>query len=100
MYTDTDGFIHVQFPKVEQGATDMMAACNALVSELESLEADLRKTVWNSGARQHFEDAKRVRQAKANDMAMSLQAFSGFLTDTHHTYRRTEVRNSSIWQGL
>ncbi len=33
-------------------------------------------------------------------MADSLQTFSRFLTDTHQTYRATEIRNTSIWANF
>jgi WXG100 family type VII secretion target len=94
------GFIHVQFPVLEQGADDLMAGHSALTQELQSLEVDLKKMlIWNSNAHDNFEAAKREWQRLANDMATSLQGFGQFIMSTKDHYLQTEANNGSIWSN-
>jgi hypothetical protein len=95
---DSSGYIHANFSYLEQGAQDLASVQNALVAELESLEADLRsRLVWTSSANDYFEAAKRVWQGNTNDMAVSMAGFSQFVGTVKDHYINTENRNAGIW---
>src|SRR5689334_1826634 len=97
--TDGYGYIHVQFPVMEQGGQDLAQVHESLVSTLENLQNQLATHLseWDSDARDAYQACQRQWEADANDMAGSLQAFGQFVLQANDHYINTEAKNTGIW---
>ncbi len=96
---DEYGYIHVQFPVLEQGGQDLASVHSTLVSTLEQLQRDLSEhlAVWSSDARDAYNACQRAWEADANDMATKLDEFGKFVLAANDHYINTEAKNTGIW---
>jgi WXG100 family type VII secretion target len=96
---DAFGYIHVQFPVLEQGAQDLAGVHATLISTLENLQRELEAhlKVWSSDARDHYTVCQKAWEADANQMATSLQEFGKFVGNANDHYMNTEAKNTGIW---
>jgi WXG100 family type VII secretion target len=97
--TDAYGYIHVQFPVLEQGAQDLAGVHATLTSTLEQLQSDLGQhlSVWSSDARDAYNTCQQAWEADANSMASSLAEFGKFVLSANDHYINTEAKNTGIW---
>jgi uncharacterized protein YukE len=92
------GYIHVQFPVLEESEADLTAVRNALIDEWETMESDVMRILnWNSVAHEQFQNAKAIVAAEANKMNVSLLAGSQVVAQARDIYQTVEARNTSVW---
>ncbi|MEV1066444.1 WXG100 family type VII secretion target [Streptomyces sp. NPDC050263] len=89
-------------PNGAEITVDELRAANTSIRQLiETLRSNLNALQsWQGQARDQYEIVQKTWDAKTDNMGRILQGYSGVLQANTDGWRRTDARNTGLWDGV
>jgi 6 kDa early secretory antigenic target len=93
------GQILVNFQTISQAASDVRATANNIRSQLDELEAGVKKIAqsWEGSAQESYRAKQAEWDQRAASLHQTLQQIARALDTAAQNYQSTESKNASIW---
>ncbi|MCB5909312.1 WXG100 family type VII secretion target [Streptomyces pinistramenti] len=93
------GHILVNFETISQAASDVRRTANNIRSQLDNLEAGVKKIAasWEGAAQEGYQARQREWDKRAASLHSTLEAIAKALDNAAQNYRSTEHKNANVW---
>ncbi|MFR9674641.1 WXG100 family type VII secretion target [Streptomyces sp. TR06-5] len=91
--------ILVNFQTVSQASQDVRNTANNIKSQLDDLEAAVRRVAntWEGSAQEGYQQKQRQWDQTADHLHQVLMKISGALQSSADNYQSTEQANANVW---
>ncbi len=93
--------ILVNFQTVSQASSDVRTTANSIKSQLDDLEAAVKRVAntWEGSAQEGYQTKQRQWDQTADHLHQVLMKISTALQNSADNYQSTEKANANVWGG-
>ncbi|MFJ4622376.1 WXG100 family type VII secretion target [Streptomyces sp. NPDC088812] len=98
----TDGYIHVDYDHMQNGADDLVHQTKAIAQTLTNLDAELQalRATWSGADRAVYDEKQKAWNNAVHAMEAMLNSNAQLLTELSGNYQNTESKLTQLWADV